>query len=173
MNSDLFNKINGYLEGLSTINTYFGNCYGHKYIFAEIVQPIEQAVTYYNKTGNLSRHHDIKYLPLVVVDDWKDSLFQRSADWFFSLYRMQNFQVEIGYHDGEGNELPLQPAEYDKSMNFVSNKLIELLEQFFEGRDVEVFLMNTHVEEKDEFDWEQFYFTVDNRVFVLEFYQWG
>lgn len=44
MNIELFNKINGYLEGLSKINTYFGGCYGHEYLFSEIDQPIDKAV---------------------------------------------------------------------------------------------------------------------------------
>lgn len=101
MNSELFHKITGYLEGLSKMNTYFGGCYGHEYLFSELDQPIERAVIHYNKTSNLSTHRDIKYLPLKSVDDWKETLFERSANWFFSLYRKQNFQVNVAYFDNE------------------------------------------------------------------------
>lgn len=126
-----------------------------------------------NKTSNLSTHRDIKYLPLIALDDWKEALFELSADWFFSLYRMQNFQVKVAYFDDEGNELPEEPAEYDRSSNSVSNRLIELIEQFIEDKDVKVFRMSTEIDEKHEFDWEQLYFVINNKVFVLEFYQWG
>ncbi|MFP4977500.1 hypothetical protein ACE6ED_18995 [Paenibacillus sp. CN-4] len=173
MNTELFNRINGYLEGLSRINTYFGGCYGHEYLFSVVDQPIERAVIHYNKTSNLSTHQDIKYLPLISVEDWKKTLFELSADWFFLFYRMQNFQVKVAYFDDQGNQLPEEPAEYDRRSNSVSNRIIELIEQFIEDKDVKVFRLSTEVAEKDEFDWEQLYFVINNKVFVLEFYQWG
>jgi hypothetical protein len=173
MNTEILYKINGYLEGLSNLNTYFGACYGHEYLFTKIDQPIENAVAYYNKTSSLAYYGDIKFLPLISLDDWKETLFRISADWFFSLYRMQDFQVKVAYFDDEGNELPEEPAEYDRSSNTVSNRLIELIEQLIGNSSVKVFRMNTEVVEKNEFDWEQLYFVINEEVYVLDFYQWG
>lgn len=173
MNTELYHKINGYLEGLSQMSTHFGNCYGHEYLFSEIDQPIDKAVKHYNETSNLGRHNDIKYLPLLALDNWKDTLFKLTADWFFFAYRMNNLQVKIAYADDDGNFLPEEAAEFDKGSNKVSNRLIELIEQFIGGREVQVFRMITECEEKNEFDWEQLYFVIDNKAFVMDFYQWG
>jgi hypothetical protein len=173
LNTEISYKINGYLEGLSNLNTYFGGCYGNKYLFSKINQPIENAVNDYNKTSSLHYHLDVKFLPLRALDDWKETLFQIRADWFFSLYRMQDFQVKVAYFDDEENELPEEPAEFDKGFNTVSNRLIELLEQFIGNSSVKVFRLNTEVDEKNEFDWEQLYFVINDEVYVLEFYQWG
>ncbi|WP_336774753.1 hypothetical protein [Paenibacillus sp. MMO-58] len=175
MDNKHLNKISGYLEGLSTINTHFGTCHGHEYKFCEFKGglPLEQIVIQYNKGSNLKNHDDINYLPLRQVEDWKETLFEVSAYWFFSLYRMQNFQVRVAYFDENGQELPEIAAEFDKRTNRVSNKLIDLIDQFIDGKEVKVYRMETEVEEKHEFDWEQIYFVIYGRVFVLEFYQWG
>ncbi|MGO4548925.1 hypothetical protein AB4Z29_29465 [Paenibacillus sp. 2TAB23] len=175
MDYKIFNKISGYLEGLGTINTHFGTSYGHEYVFCEleIGVPLMQIVIEYNKTSNLKNHDDVIFLPLRDVEDWKETLFEVSAYWFFSLYRMQNFQVLVAYYDDDGQELPEIPAEFDKGSNSVSNKLIDLIDQLIDGKELKVYRLETEVEERNEFDWEQFYFVFDGKVFILEFYQWG
>lgn len=175
MDYKLLHKISGYLDGLGTINTHFGACFGHEYVFCESESglPLEQIVIQYNKSSNLKNHDDIKFLPLSLIADWKETLFEVSAYWFFSLYRMQNFQVRVAYFDDNGEELPEISAEFDKRSNSVSTKLIDLIDQFFDGRELNVYRLETEIEEKNEFDWEQFYFVIDGKVFILEFYQWG
>ncbi|EFM08466.1 conserved hypothetical protein [Paenibacillus curdlanolyticus YK9] len=173
MNTQIFNKINGYLEGLSNINSHFGNCYGHQYQFCEVDLPIEEAVRHYNKTSHLAHHDDINYLPLAKLENWQESLFKISADWFFFVYRLQNFEVKFSYFDDQGELTPEIPAEYDKDSNRVSNKLIEWLEAFIGDREATVYRMVTEIDDKYEFDWEQLYFEIDHKVFVQEFYQWG
>ncbi|MWC29765.1 hypothetical protein [Paenibacillus sp. MMS18-CY102] len=75
--------------------------------------------------------------------------------------------------DEQGNEIPSTPAEYDKETNRVSNQLIEWLEAFIGDREATVYRMVTEIDEKNEFDWEQLYFEIENKVYVLDFYQWG
>ncbi|MFC3803878.1 hypothetical protein [Cohnella sp. GCM10012308] len=168
-------KMSGYLDALSTINSYFGAGHGHKYMISEFEDdlPLEQIVVQYNKCSNLKNHDDIKFLPLRALPDWKGSLFEVSAYWFFSLYRIQNFQVHVSYYDDNGKALPEQPAEFDKKSNSVSNKLIDLLSQFFDGKELIVYRLKSEVEAKNELDWEQFYFVTEGKVFILAFYQWG
>ncbi|WP_340016215.1 hypothetical protein [Paenibacillus sp. FSL K6-1318] len=55
----------------------------------------------------------------------------------------------------------------------MSNKLIKLLEEFFEGSNVKTHRLVTEIEWKDEFDWEQIYFAIGDDVFILDLYQWG
>ncbi|WP_339303448.1 hypothetical protein [Paenibacillus sp. FSL R5-0519] len=169
MNHELFNKINGYLEGVSNLITHFGGCYGHEYQFIKIDSPIERAIELHNTNSNLKDHKDIKYVGLSELDDWKDEIFNITARWFFSLFRLQNFGVSVKYPDTEGET----PAELDKESNNVSNKLIKLLEEFFEGSNVKAYRLVTEIEWKDEFDWEQIYFSLDDEVFILDLYQWG
>ncbi|OMF16581.1 hypothetical protein BK131_00855 [Paenibacillus amylolyticus] len=54
MNHELFNKINGYLEGVSNLITHFGGCYGHEYQFIKIDSPIERAIELHNTNSNLN-----------------------------------------------------------------------------------------------------------------------
>jgi hypothetical protein len=169
MNHEQFNKINGYLEGLSNLITFLGGCYGHEYRFIEIEQPIERAVEHYNNNSNLKNHRDIKYVGLSEVEDWKDEIFNITASWFFSLFRLQDIGVNLKYPDKDEE----MPAELDKESNKVSNELIRLLEEFFEGTDMKTYKLKTEIEWKDEFDWEQIYFSIDNKVFILDLYQWG
>jgi len=51
--------------------------------------------------------------------------------------------------------------------------LLELLEKFFEGENVEVYKLITEPAWVDEFAWEQFFFKCGNKVYVLSFYQEG
>lgn len=55
MDYKLLYKISGYLDGSGTINTHFGTCYGHEYVFCEFERglPLEQIVLQYNKNSNL------------------------------------------------------------------------------------------------------------------------
>lgn len=39
--------------------------------------------------------------------DWKDEIFNITARWFFSLFRLQNFGVSVKYPDTDGET----PAE--------------------------------------------------------------
>ncbi|MCL6604576.1 MAG: hypothetical protein K6T94_17060 [Paenibacillus sp.] len=169
MKPEQFNKINGYLEGLSNLITFFGVCYGHEYRFVEIEQPIERAVGHYNTNSNLTNHKDIKYIGLRELEYWKDELFNITANWFFSLFRLQNIGVSVRYPDSDEEV----PAELDRESNNVCNGLIRLLEEFFEGLNVKSYILVTEAEWKDEFDWEQIYFSIDNKVYILDLYQWG
>lgn len=165
-----FAKINGYLEGLSNLITFFGVCYEHKYCFVEIDQPIEYAVQYYNTASNISNRSDIKYIGFREVENWKDELFNITAEWFFSLFRMQNIGVSVSYPSDYSINVN---AELDKDSNAVSTRLIELIEAFFDDRTVKAYIMLTECKWKDEFDWEQIYFSTGSNVYVLDLYQRG
>ncbi|MHA7966724.1 hypothetical protein ACX93W_21670 [Paenibacillus sp. CAU 1782] len=79
MNQQLFHTVNGYLEGVSNVITFFGGCYGHQYQFIHINQPIDRAIEVYNTNSNLKNHKDIKYVGLKEVDNWKDEMFNITA----------------------------------------------------------------------------------------------
>lgn len=86
MNHELFNKINGYLEGVSNLITHFGGCYGHEYQFIKIDSPIERAIELHNSNSNLKNHKDIKYVGLSEVDgrDWMERWVWLGTDLFFA-----------------------------------------------------------------------------------------
>ncbi|MCM3270316.1 hypothetical protein [Paenibacillus elgii] len=156
MNSELI-KINGYLEALSNINTFLGNCYGHQYKFVELNVNINEAVREFNKNSNLSNHRYVEIIGLEELESWEDSLFAVCTIWFFSMFKMRNIVLgEIHYTDGK-----VVPIENDKEYNRVSNQLIAMLKALFLGSNLRVYQLTTNPPKGED------------EVFVLDFYQWG
>ncbi|GAE88624.1 hypothetical protein JCM21531_2080 [Acetivibrio straminisolvens JCM 21531] len=102
------------------------------------------------------------------LDDWKSELFESCSHWFFNVFSMRNFEVSI--QDEDGNPMP---AQKHRESNKVFNGLLKLLEEFFEGENIEVYKLMTEPAWMDEFAWEQFFFRCGNKVYVLSFYQEG
>lgn len=169
MNSKLI-KINGYLEALSNMNTFLGNCYGHQYSIVELNVNINDAVRQFNLNSNLSHHNSVEIIDLEEMELWEDRLFTICTHWFFSIYKMRNiFLGEVCYTDGK-----VVSMENDKEYNKVSQQLITLIRDLISGSNVKVYKLSTNPAQcDDEFEWEQVYFDVGSRVYVLDFYQWG
>ncbi|PWW00947.1 hypothetical protein DFQ01_11194 [Paenibacillus cellulosilyticus] len=169
MNSEL-SKINGYLEALSNLSTFLGNCYGHQYKLVELNVNITEAVQEFNKNSDLSNHKYVEILGLKELNSWEDSLFAVCTHWFFSMFKMRDIDLgEIYYTDGQ-----VVSMEDDKEHNRVSNQLITMLNTLFIGAKPKVYQLITNPSKgEDEFEWEQIYFDVGAKVFVLDFYQWG
>ncbi|WP_218033939.1 hypothetical protein, partial [Paenibacillus koleovorans] len=90
--------------------------------------------------------------------------------WFFSMFHMSNFTLgETQYSDGK-----VVSMENDKEYNRVSEQLITMLKNLLLGSEIRVYKLITNPPKgEDEFEWEQIYFDVGSKVFVLDFYQWG
>lgn len=169
MKTDIYNRIIGYLDGISSIVSFYGVCYSHFYEFREydnVIDISECVDTFYN--SSLIKRHETKIIGLKELGDWKSELFKSCSDWFFSLFSMQKFEVTL--QDDDGNKMP---AQKHRESNYVFNGLLKLLEEFFKNENIKVYKLLTEPNWVDEFAWEQFFFQSGSKVYVLHFYQQG
>ncbi|HHV28515.1 hypothetical protein [Acetivibrio mesophilus] len=169
MRVEVYNRIQGYLDGLTNIISFYGVLYSHTYKFIEYdnVNNIDECAERFFKESPINKH-GTSVVGMRELDDWKSELFESCSDWFFSIFSMRNFEVSIQEEDGN-----TMPAQKHRESNGVFNGLLKLLEEFFGDEDLKVYKLMTEPAWIDEFAWEQFFFQCGNKVYVLSFYQQG
>jgi len=169
MKVEVYNRTVGYLDALTNIISFYGVLYSYTYKFIEYdnVSSLDECAERFFNESPISKH-GTRFDSLRELDDWRSDLFESCSHWFFNVFSMRNFEVSI--QDEDGNTMP---AQKHRESNRVFNGLLELLEKFFEGENVEVYKLITEPAWVDEFAWEQFFFKCGNKVYVLSFYQEG
>jgi hypothetical protein len=166
MKSDILHQIKGYLSGISNMNTFLGVCYGHEYGFFEVDGSLEKATMEYLANSNIGNDYEV--IGHNLISNWQDELFPKCNNWFFGMIHMRNYSVQTVNKQGNSDY-----AENNKDYNYVTTGFLKLLNDFFEGQELQVFELKLDPEYEDEFAWNQYFFVCKNKVYVLYFYQWG